>query len=368
MDEPMLRAWMQEPIRPKPYYEEKPGRWVAEESWPSQRIQPSTCVARAGTPGAAGRQPEEAALTIYSPQTVGLAAGKWCPYGLDADQPGDQREEAGGSLVFDTATLNEPLEILGAPVLRSRFASDRPNAFVAVTLSEVLPDGSATRLTYGILNLTHRDSHEDLKPLEPGKRYPVRIRLNECGQRIGAGNRLRLAISTAYWPIVWPSPEPVTLTIIAGASTLELPVRPPRSEDDGLRPFEPAENAPALRRSLVRPGATRIEIRKDLRTGLVEAERYQDDGLICIEDFDWQYASSARRLYTIDPGNPLSPEAHVHWRKEYVRDGFHVHIDARTQMRVTKGEFVIEGQLDAFEQEERVFSRHWNHRIPRDHV
>ena len=368
MDEPVLRAWINEPIRPNPFNKEKPGRWVAEETWPSQRIQSSTWSLGQERLEQPGVQPEEAALTINSPQTVGLAAGKWSPYGLDADQPGDQRDEAGGSLLFDTEMLKEPFEILGAPVLRLDVASDRPNAFVAVTLSEVLPDGSATRLTYGILNLTHRDSHEDLKPLEPGKHYSVRIRMNECGQRIGAGNRLRLAISTAYWPIVWPSPEPVTLTITAGASTLELPVRPPRSEDDGLRPFEPAENAPALRRSLVRPGATRIEIRKDLRTGLVEAERYQDDGLICIEDFDWQYASSARRLYTIDPGNPLSPEAHIHWRKEYVRDGFHVHIDARTQMRVTKGEFVIEGQLDAFEQEERVFSRHWNHRIPRDHV
>ena len=130
------------------------------------------------------------------------------------------------------------MEILGAPVLHLDVASDRPNAFVAATLSEVLPDGSATRLTYGILNLTHRDGHEDLKPLEPGKRYTVRIRMNECGQRIGSGNRLRLAISTAYWPIVWPSPELVTLTVAAGVSSLELPVRPPRSEDAGLRPFE----------------------------------------------------------------------------------------------------------------------------------
>jgi uncharacterized protein len=368
MDEPVLRAWINEPIRPNPFYKEKPGRWVAEKTWPSQRIQSSTWSLGQERLEQPGVQPEEAALTINSPQTVGLAGGKWSPYGLDADQPGDQREEAGGSLLFDTEILKEPFEILGAPVLHLDVASDRPNAFVAVTLSEVLPDGSATRLTYGILNLTHRDSHEDLKLLEPGKRYTVRIRMNECGQRIGAGNRLRLAISTAYWPIVWPSPEPVTLTITAGASTLELPVRPPRSEDDGLRPFEPAENAQALRRSLVRPGATRVEVRKDLCTGRVEAERYQDDGLICIEDFDWRYASSARRLYSIDPGDPLSAEAHVHWRKEYVRDGFHVHIDARTQMRVTKVEFLIEGQLDAFEKDERVFSRHWNCRIPRDHV
>ena len=368
MDEPMVRTWVNDPVRPKPFNAEKPGRWVAEENWPSPRIGSSAWPLGPGTLGQPGVRPSEVALTICSPQTVGLAAGKWCPYGLDADQPGDQREEAGGSLVFDTETLAEPMEILGAPVLHLDVASDRPNAFVAATLSEVLPDGSATRLTYGILNLTHRDGHEDLKPLEPGKRYTVRIRMNECGQRIGSGNRLRLAISTAYWPIVWPSPELVTLTVAAGVSSLELPVRPPRSEDAGLRPFERAENAPALRRSLVRPGEARIEMRKDLRTGRVEAERFQDDGLTRIEDFDWQYGSSARRLYTIHPDDPLSAEAHIHWCKEFSRDGFRVHIDARTQMRVTKNEFLIDGQLEAYEEEERVFSRNWTCRIPRDHV
>jgi hypothetical protein len=192
--------------------------------------------------------------------------------------------------------------------------------------------------------------------------------MNECGQRIGIGSRLRLAVSTAYWPIVWPSPEPVTLTVTTGASSLELPIRPPRPEDDRLTSFQPAENAPALRASPMRQGETRIGIQKDLRSGRVEAERFQDDGLTRIEDFDWQYGASARRLYSIDAGDPLSAAANIHWHKEFGRHGFHIRIEARTQMRVTKGEFLIEGQLDAYEEEERVFSRHWNSRITRDHV
>ena len=39
MDEPMLRAWMQEPIEPAPFCTERPGRWVAEAHWPSERIE-----------------------------------------------------------------------------------------------------------------------------------------------------------------------------------------------------------------------------------------------------------------------------------------------------------------------------------------
>jgi putative CocE/NonD family hydrolase len=368
MDEPMLRAWIQEPARPSPYNEEKPGRWAAEASWPSPRIQNSVLPLGPGRIGKPGGDAADLPLTICSPQDVGLAAGKWCPYGLDADQPGDQREEAGRSLVFDTEPFDGPLEILGAPVLRLEVAADRPNAFVAATLSEVFPDGAATRLTYAILNLTHRDGHEDPKPLEPGRRYEVRLQMNECGQRIGIGNRLRLAISTAYWPIVWPSPEPVTLTVTTGASALELPVRPPRPEDADLGPFEPAEHAPPLRRSVVRPGASSIELRKNIRTGRVDLERYQDDGILRIDDFDWNYGAAAQRVYSIEPGDPLSAEVRIHWRKEFGRGDFHVHADARTEMRATQTEFLITGTLEAYERQERVFSREWRCRIPRDCV
>ena len=41
-----------------------------------------------------------------------------------------------------------------------------------------------------------------------------------------AGHRIRVAISTAYSPLVWPAPEPVTLGVYASVSVLELPVRP----------------------------------------------------------------------------------------------------------------------------------------------
>ena len=40
MDEPMLRAWIEDPIRPSPYNAEKPGRWVAEKAWPGAGAAP----------------------------------------------------------------------------------------------------------------------------------------------------------------------------------------------------------------------------------------------------------------------------------------------------------------------------------------
>src|SRR5699024_9176875 len=115
--------------------------------------------------------------------------------------PFDQREEDGGSLVFETRPLTDDVEIAGLPECELEVSADQPVAMVAVRLSDVNPDGEATRVTYGILNLTHRTSDEHPEPLEPGKRYLVRVPLNGVAQRFPAGHRLRLSISTSYFPL-----------------------------------------------------------------------------------------------------------------------------------------------------------------------
>jgi len=367
MDEPMLRAWVQDTVPPRTHYAERPGRWVAERSWPAAAIRSRTMRLTEGRLGdAAG--PAAELLTIASPQTVGLAAGKWCPYGLEADEPDDQRIEAGGSLVFDTAIVEEPFDLLGAPLVRLKIAADRPNALVAAVLSEVLPDGRATRLTYGLLNLTHRNGHVEPEALEPGRFYEVAVELNCFGQRIGKGSRLRLALSSSYWPIVWPSPEPVTLTIAAAASTIALPVRPPNAADGELPPFEPAVNGPALRKTPIREGESSHTVTKDIRSGHVVVERFTDDGKHRIDDIDWTYGSISRRIYAIHPEDPLSARAESSFRKEFGRDGLDLAIEGRAEMTVTRTDLHLTARLDAFENGERAFGRDYSFTIPRDHL
>ena len=102
-------------------------------------------------------------LLLRSPQTTGLAGGEWCAYGLGKvapEMPLDQRLDDAGSLVFDTEPLEEPLAIVGSTLVELAIAADKPQAMVAVRLSDVAPDGAATRVSYGILNLSHRESHE----------------------------------------------------------------------------------------------------------------------------------------------------------------------------------------------------------------
>src|SRR4029079_9256372 len=154
----MLRVWMQESVPPKPFYHERPGRWVAEESWPSPHIVPRRWSFNRS------RLDDEARpgvrMNFRCPQTTGVSAGDWCGFGLQGETPIDQREDGGKSMIFDSAPLEERLEILGAPDVTLDLAVDPPNAFLAARLEDVAPDGSSTRVTYGLLNLTHREGHE----------------------------------------------------------------------------------------------------------------------------------------------------------------------------------------------------------------
>ena len=69
-------------------------------------------------------------------------------------------------------------------------------------------------MSFGVLNLTHRDGHADPRPMIPGERTTdPRPAQRHGAMRFLPGHRIRVALSTDYWPMVWPSPEPVTVTV-----------------------------------------------------------------------------------------------------------------------------------------------------------
>ena len=73
-------------------------------------------------------------------------------------------------------------------------------------LYDVAPDGCSKLVTRQLLNLTHRDGHEALRPLVPGERYTVTVQLDSIAHAFAPGHRLRVAVSTDYWP--WAGPRP----------------------------------------------------------------------------------------------------------------------------------------------------------------
>ncbi len=366
MDEPQLRCWMQDPVPPRTYYEERPGRWVAEASWPSSRIEDRVLHLNAGGLEAAAGS---GTRTISSPMDTGLMAGQWCPHGVDPDQPGDQRNDAGGYLIFETEPLTETVEILGAPVLALQVASDKPVAMVAACLNEVLANGAATRISYGLLNLTHRDRHEHPEPLEPGKTYRVRLQLNEAGHRFAPGHKVQIALSNVYWPIAWPSPEKATLTIALGATTLTLPVRPASDADADLRPFDPPDAAAPLDKAMEEPPFYTWSFERDMISGAVTQHQWFDEGrTIYNEHNGWTVASTHDEYLSVHPDDPNSAKLDITWTEDFSRGPWQVTSRTQTVLTSTETHFVLEARMEARLGDEVVHSQTWEREFPRQLV
>ena len=283
------------------------------------------------------------ARAVCSPQTVGKCGGHWVPFGRGHDQAGDQQEDDAHSLTFETLPLDTPIEILGAPIVTLDVASDRPIANLVVRLCDVHPSGESLRVSYGVLNLTHREGHEQPALLAMGERYQVRIQLNDAGSVFPPGHKVRLAISTAYWPMIWPSPETATLQIFAG--TLDLPQRSPNVADARLSPFPEPETASPDKPTIIRRDGMRIE-RID-RIGLESGAQDKTD-------------------YHVEENDPLSAVAELHHTQTMSRNEWQIRIETQLRLSCTGNAFLLQGSLRAFEGANEVCHRDWDRSVPRD--
>ncbi|MEQ8507536.1 MAG: CocE/NonD family hydrolase [Rhodospirillaceae bacterium] len=372
MDEPVLRVWMQESVPPQPQYAEWPGRWVAEPAWPSPNIKTQTWVLN---PGHLSREPEpETEVSFSSPQTTGVRSGEWCGFGADGEMPRDQRPDDGGSLVFDSDELTQRLEVLGAPVVEIDVCADSLSAMIAVRLGDVAPDGSVLRVSYGLLNLTHRDSHEQAKPLEPGVWYRVRIQLNDIAHAFPVGHRVRVSLSTSYWPIAWPSPSAVIIDVRTGTSTLNLPVRPPRSEDEDLKPFKAPEAAPGTShkklRALPMQRGLEIDLTSNEMVYTLRSDGGEFDGasLAHIAEINLDIGYTLLKRYRIVETDPLSAVAEFEQSAVLRREGWNIKVLCKTRLTSTADAFEFTGSVESFEEGTAFVRRDWTMSIPRDFV
>jgi len=328
-------------VIPATHHDTLPGRWIAEPSWPPPGVKPRRLFLT--DEGLREAAVPLTARPVCSPQTVGKRGGFWVPFGLGHDQAGDQQEDDARSLTFETTPLDESIEILGAPIVTLDVASDRPIANLAVRLCDVHPSGESLRVSYGVLNLTHREGHEQPALLEIGERYRVRIQLNDAGSVFPPGHKVRLAISTAYWPMIWPSPEPATLQIFAG--TLDLPQRSPNAADARLPPFPEPETASPEKPTIFHRDGLRIE-RID-RIGL-------------------ELGTQDKTEFRVEENDPLSAVAVLHHTQTLSRNEWQIRVEEQLQLSCTGNAFLLQGSLRAWEGANEVCHRDWSHSVPRD--
>ncbi|RWO60265.1 CocE/NonD family hydrolase [Mesorhizobium sp.] len=351
--DPAYRAYVMDSVRPARWHPERPGRWVAEADWPSPNIKAE----------AIELIPEGARPAIVaSPQSCGLAGGEYFPFTFGPELPGDQRPDDALSVCFDQPPLGEAIDIVGAPEVLIQVASDRPQANIAVRLCDVHPDGASELISYGVLNLTHRNSHEFPEALVPEETVLARVVLDQCAYRVPSGHRLRIAVSNAYWPMIWPSPEPVRLDL--SAATLKLPLRPPAQGDEVT--FPTLEAAVPWATETVRAANSERHVDRDEKTGIVTLSIVDDFGEVRDLEHGLANGSVARETWAIHPDNPLSASGKTHWTQTLSRNGWSVRTETSAEMRSDAQNFIISARIEAYEGEELVFERNFEEKIPRD--
>ncbi|MDQ1068415.1 CocE/NonD family hydrolase [Streptomyces canus] len=356
MREPLLRAYVSDSHAPATVYDTLPGRWVGEPTWPS----PNVTTVSYGLQGPA--------VLVRSPQHTGVDAGRFFPFGNDADLPPDQREEDARSACFEFA-VGEETWVLGRPRVRLRVTSEVSRGQVVARLCDVAPDGSSTLVTRGVLNLSARHGRDRAVPWEPGATQEVSFELNGIGHAFPPGHRIRLAVSSAYWPWIWPQPgSQAGFTLEPAGSFLELPVRareassdiafeePEQSEPLGVS--HPATfDEPRPERLVVRDvakGEWRLEV--DPRYG---GTRVYPDGL--------EFAEDALETYTIDENDPLSARTRSDWSIRLHRPELAWEATVRTRSEITCDgtDFHTSNEVVCTDGGEVVFHRTWEKRIPR---
>jgi hypothetical protein len=307
----------------------------------------------------------------HSGQTVGTSNLFWGDGGAGAaHEPGDQRGDDARSLCFDSEPLETTLEILGAPRVALDIEVDQDSAFVCIRLCDVGADGGSTRVSFGLLNLTHRNGHESPEPLEIGRRYRVEVVLNDIAHRFKEGQRIRVAISTSLWPMVWPSSRPVSLGVYPGASILELPIRSSRHVDNILKDVPPPTMSavePVTALSAASP--TSVVLSTDLARGTTEFRQFIDDGLTRVDEHGWSFGATTEVIQHISDDDPLTAEIKLRGEVAYARDGVcDVRVELHTRMTADHDYFHVHARIDAYNNEQPVFARSWLEKIPRNRV
>lgn len=213
------------------------GRWVGDPAWPSPAVAPHSY----------GLQGDP--VLVASPQHTGLDAGRFFPFGNDGDLPPDQREEDAKSACFEFPVgTGGRLEVLGRPRVTLRLRMDVPYGQVVARVCDVAPDGSSTLVTRGALNLSARRGRDQAVPWPVGAYEDVTFELNAIGHAFPPGHRIRLAVSSAYWPWIWPrAGSEAGWTLEPAGSALTLPVRDPSAGAAGPEiSFGPPEQSEGL--------------------------------------------------------------------------------------------------------------------------
>jgi hypothetical protein len=300
----------------------------------------------------------ELSAIVDSPAHTGADAGEYCAIWLGPELPGDQRRDDALSTCFDTGPLEHDLEICGAPALKWQITSDTTGQ-IAIRLNHIHPDGASTRITYGVLNLAHRNGSEAPEEMPKGKVQDVALQLDHIAYKVPAGHKLRIAISNAYWPLIWPSAEQNALELTQGWLSLPL-----ITTSKGWTFPEP-DAAPPWQIETLREEKHIRRQETDMVTGAVSLIIEDDFGKVRDLEHGLINGSVARELWRIHPDDPLCAYGQCHWSDELERGDVCLSTEARCEMHSDATTFYLSARLEAYENGILIFHKDVKEEIPR---
>lgn len=358
-DDPAYRVYLMDSVAPKRWFDERPGRWIAEQEWPSQNI--ATKKLHLCNEGLADTA-TKIDIKISSPQDCGMASGEYFPFAFGDELPDEQSFDDERSLCFDTEKMADACDIVGAPIIKLSVTADKPNAQLCVRLCDLRPDGTSALITFGVINLTHHRSDQEPNALIEGQKIDVKFALDQIGYRVPKGHKLRLAVSTSYWPVIWPSPEQAEISLNEGS--IEIPIRSTAVDDEWH--FEPPQAATAWQAIELRPTSYSRQVKSE--GGKTILDIVCDNG----ENRDRQHAlisgSWFKERWEISPDDPNSANVSIEWEQTGGRKGQMWRTSVVTKMWSDKLNFYSEAKLICFLNNELFFEKEYSEKAVRNLV
>lgn len=183
------------------------------------------------------------------------------------------------------------------------------------------------------------------------------------------GHRIRLALSTSYWPWLWPSPRPATITVSAdGASKLTLPLYSSDGSEAGLAPFGEPVTATPLEVTVLRARSPYQRVSRDIASGLLTIAMSRDFAGAKRFPSGAEYHDHDPVTFTLREDDPLSARVQCERRIDIGRGAWRTRVHLRSTLTADADNFLVTTAIDAYEGDTRVHSRTFDSTIPRNHA
>ncbi len=225
MEEPRFSAFIRDWHPPGAALDSIRGRWHHVNQLPTPASSNKTWLMASNKKLNSTQVSESSLLTMaYKPSAGPEVGGSVMWWG---DWSPDQRVGDSTSLTFETDPLEEDVTVLGFPKAHLTVSATARRANWFVTLNDVAPSGATTIVTGAGANGTHRLSSVEPRDIDPGKEFQLDIELHATSWIFRKGHRIRVSVSNALWPMIWPSPGSFTSSLRVGGeggSGIELPL------------------------------------------------------------------------------------------------------------------------------------------------